>query len=247
MNIANRLDFLKQDRPIYGMINLLSLRLPFVDADTRSLPTQALVLQESTKSRMIVHAGELLVGVSSNSPAPSPSTPAFPDHFGTFSNLDSVILEYLQLLSPQVARDLVNFILSQSKSSPLPPTFPSSLYQNSNKLLDIPILEITLFGGLRYQDINHSISSLSSGSNLHSTAFFGTPTAQNFRNWALAGPKSIGSMNLQGPLLWARGALEITPVKESSLSNSAFEKVWNSSLGVSEDMVWNELSNLVVV
>lgn len=226
------------------MINLLSLRLPFLDSDTRSLPTQGLVLQESVKSRMIVHAGELLVGVSSNAPAPSPSTPSFPDHFGTFSNLDSVIFEYLQLLSPQVAVDLVNFVLAQSRPTTSPPSFPSSLYQNSNKLLSIPILEITIFGGLRYSDIDHSISSLSSGSNLHSNAFFGTPTAQEFRNWALAGPRLTGGTTLQGPILWSRGALEVTPVKEASLVNLGFEKVWSSSIGVTEDTVWNEISNL---
>lgn len=193
---------------------------------------------------MTIHAGELLLGASSGVSTSSPSQTSFPDHFASYQDIESVLFEYLNLLTPTVANNLVNFVLSQSTTNSLPPTINSQLYLNSNKLLLIPILEISLFGGLQYSDIDHSISSLTISSPLNdsNSIFFGTATAQLFRTWALNGPKLSSGSILQSPIRWSRGAFEVNPVVEGSLENVAFEGVWNGSSNLTEGEIWQELS-----
>ena len=102
-------------RPTYGIVNLLHLRLPFVDSDTRrDLPKQGVILNESNKSRYSFHAGELL-----DISATTPSSPSLPDRFGVIDHLDHVVLAYLTLLDRSLAKTLVEFVLGSGSDRPI--------------------------------------------------------------------------------------------------------------------------------
>lgn len=223
----------------------MGLRLPFLDSDPRiHLPKQALVLNEDTKSRVSLHAGELLVGACSGPPT-SPSSSSLPDHFGTFTHVEGVILDYLNLIPASLAKELVAFVLSQPTTPPLP---SSALYQLSDKLLSLPLLEIQIWGGVRYTDIDHTLSSLASSNSTQ--LFFGSSHGNDLRQWAIAG--STTSQNGQtGGIDWSLSSLEGNIVVDKTLRNKTFLRVWNETLlpvggaaGITQEQVWSSLTGI---
>lgn len=228
---------------MYGILDILGLRLPFLDSDPRPyLSKQAIVLNEDTKSRVSVHAGELLVGASSGPPT-SPSSSSLPDHFGTFTHIETVILDYLNLIPASLAKELVAFVLSQPTSPPLP---SSALYQNSNQLLSLPLFEMQIWGGVRYTDIDHSVSSLASSNSTQ--LFFGSSHGNQFRQWAIEGGATVQTGQVGG-IDWSLNSLEVDIVVDKTLRNQTFLRIWNETLlggavGITQEQVWSSLTRI---
>ncbi|ORY78832.1 hypothetical protein BCR35DRAFT_304821 [Leucosporidium creatinivorum] len=199
------------DRPLYGILNLLNLRLPFASTDNRtSLPSQAITLSSDAKARCTLHGGETLVGALAGSPSASSSSSSA-DQFGTFANLDHVLLAYLNLLTAEQATELASFVLS---STAAPPNSTSSL------LGSLPIFEVQLWGGLSSSaypsSVASTVSSLSTTS-AGSTLLFGTSAGTTFRSWAT---------NMTSEVRWALSA-EQTEAQVVDVGTSAsLGKVW---------------------
>ncbi|GAA5935751.1 hypothetical protein JCM1841_004121 [Sporobolomyces salmonicolor] len=227
------------DRPLYGLLNLLNLRLPFSSADSRSsLPQQALVISNEGSLRVSVHAGELLAAGAVASATTSPTAPATLERFGLLSNLDHVLLDYLTLLDISTAQLLVAHVLSSPSG---PPAATSALSQATNALASLPMLEVQLWGGLRYTEIAHVRSGLS-GSNGRAL-FFGSDDGDRFRTWAISGPASSSGNAGVGEIEWTLDAQETEAAPDISVSGSApFEKVWASAATGTATSVWSALS-----
>ncbi|GAA6057505.1 hypothetical protein JCM3770_000592 [Rhodotorula araucariae] len=219
------------DRPLYGVLNLLQLHLPFPSSDSRGpLPQQSLVLlSDPVASRVTVHAGELLAAgplvVAASSPSPSPTL----EQFGLLSRLDHVLLDILTSVPVSTATDLVNYLLSAPSGPPSASAYPSLL---SGAL---PLVEVQLWGGLRYDDIDLARSSLvvPNGNNL----FFGSREGVDFRSWALQSTQ-------RGRVEWVLSAEQADAVLDDGGGNLALEDVWerarNGSLKTA-GKVWTAL------
>ncbi|GAA5914623.1 hypothetical protein JCM8208_002094 [Rhodotorula glutinis] len=213
---------LDSDRPLYGVLNLLHLRLPFPSSDKRSsLPQQSLVLKSgAVADRLTVHAGELLVAGPLAAAPTSPSLPATPERFGLLSRLDHVLLDFLLALHVATANDLVDYVVSSPSSPPSPSTHPS-LLDNS-----LPLLEIQLWGGLQYADIDFSRSSLAASSSSSSSSstglFFGSGAGDTWRSWALSNTQHASLSRVE----WVDAAESEEVVVDQGRGGSAFEGVW---------------------
>ncbi|GAA5892277.1 hypothetical protein JCM5296_003224 [Sporobolomyces johnsonii] len=226
------------DRPLYGLLNLLSLRLPFSSSDSRSsLPQQALIISTEDSSRVSVHAGELLAAGAIASATTSPTAPATLERFGLLSNLDHVLLDYLTLLDTSTAQLLVAYVLSSPSG---PPAATSALSQATNSLASLPMLEVQLWGGLRYSEISHVRSGLSSSDG--SALFFGSDDGDSFRTWAISGTTSSGNAGV-GEIEWTLDAQEAEVAPDTSEAGStAFQKVWASAATAgTASSVWSAL------
>ncbi|GAA5864508.1 hypothetical protein JCM1840_000524 [Sporobolomyces johnsonii] len=231
------------DRPLYGLLNLLSLRLPFSSSDSRSsLPQQALVISTEDSSRVSVHAGELLAAGAIASATTSPTAPATLERFGLLSNLDHVLLDYLTLLDTATAQLLIAYVLSSPSG---PPAATSALSQATNSLASLPMLEVQLWGGLRYSEISLVRSGLSSSDG--SALFFGSDDGDSFRTWAISGTTtttttSSGNAGV-GEIEWTLDAQEAEVAPDTSVAGStAFQKVWASAATAgTASSVWSAL------
>ncbi|GAA6007514.1 hypothetical protein JCM10207_006371 [Rhodosporidiobolus poonsookiae] len=240
-------------RPIYGVVNLLNLRLPFPSSDTRSsLPQQALVLSASdtaVASRLTVHAGELL---AAGAPAAAPSSPSAEANIELFglldpsasSAMDHVLLSYLSLFpSVSSAQALVSYVLSTPTS---PPNSTSSAALAAVDLSALPVLETQLWGGLSYSSISRVRSGLT-GPPPGETLFFGSSAGDAMRSWALSAPSEGEAV---GAIDWAETAESQGVVSDTSVGgNEAFEEVWSAaaSKGQSGARVWSALESAGVV
>lgn len=222
-----------QDRPLYGLLNILSLRLPFPPSSP--LSTQGLIVSSINKDRMTLHAGETLVARSDLVDPTTPSSPILPERYGTLERFDHVILEYLRLMTPALARAIISFVLDQSPSNPTPPTTTSEVYLLSQGFSILPMMEVQIWGGLRRSNIDHVVSSLSTTSQ---SMFFGSSLGVQLRTWALGGNASI-------PIRWTLDALQEKVVMDLSLSTStSFGSIWlgvSNTSSTSPTSVWNQL------
>ncbi|GAA6035803.1 hypothetical protein JCM8097_005714 [Rhodosporidiobolus ruineniae] len=240
------------NRPIYGILNLLHLRLPFPSSDSRSsLPQQSLVLRSpstssSLSSRLTLHAGELLsAGALVSSYPSSPSAATSIEHFGLLSSavsaIDHILLDYLSLLSISIAQALVAYVLSGSSAPPSAASTDAAgkaLWAASEQLAGLPVMEVQLWGGLAASEIDFARSGLSyppsssSSSSAPSTLFFGSTPGGSFRTWA----SSAGLSRVE----WALSAEEVEVATDDAGSEVAFDKVW-SSPGKTAQRVWAQL------
>ncbi|KPV72209.1 uncharacterized protein RHOBADRAFT_56028 [Rhodotorula graminis WP1] len=211
------------NRPLYGVLNLLKLRLPFPSSDKRSsLPQQSLVLKSSAVTdRVTVHASELLAAGPLAAAPTSPSLPVTPERFGLLSRLDHVLLDLLNTVSTAIANDLVDYVLSSPSGPPSPSTCPS-LLDNS-----LPLLEVQLWGGLQYDDADLARSSLVAGSASSSSAaatslFFGSSAGDAWRSWALSNTQHASLSRVE----WADAAERGDVVVDQGRGGTAFEGVW---------------------
>lgn len=192
---------------------------------------------------MSLHAGELLVGEIAGISTTS-STPSLPDRFGTFERLDHVLLDYLSLLSTELAQELVAFVLGQPPI-PVPPLPSSALYQASNGLASLPILEFALWGGLRYANVDYAVSGLTLPGD-DSALFFGSSAGDQFRTWALEGPLGTASQSAIQWSLTASGAAALGDGTLVLATTSTLGRVWsaagNGSMAGAE--VWSELGGV---
>jgi len=209
-------------RPTYGILNVLNLRLPFADS-RQGLVVQASQLTKPVGPRAVLKAGEQLVGLArASASSPRPNTPisasnADPREYGTLLHLNHVALAYLQSFpTAALAATTAQFIMSSPR---LPPSNDSSLFLDTNSLLDIPIIEVSVFGQLLPADMDLFYSDFTGP---QGQLFFGTQRGDVFRTWALNDSSDT--------LLWSTEAIARTVIREARERYSVFEDVWQATL-----------------
>jgi hypothetical protein len=200
------------NRPLYGNLDIMRLRLPFPDSET-GVAKQAVVLQNAVSPRVVLLRANMGLSNLTSTPNP-PQTTSFdtnPRHLGTLDHFNHVILDYLSSIPDvNVAIALVQYILT---SPTLPPTNNTLLFNSLNSL---PPLELAVFGSVTSADL---ASSQSSFSNPDGSLFFGSDQALALREWALNG--------VDVPIVWADSATSPLVVHDTDFSNTNFASVWN--------------------
>ncbi|KAJ3490581.1 hypothetical protein NLI96_g1350 [Meripilus lineatus] len=210
------------NRPIYGVLDLLRLRLPFVDTRT-GLAKQAAVLTRKVLPRTVVYSGEVLSALpGNNNPVSVTNSTIDPRQFGTLSastfNFNHVLLKYLSSMDVTVAISLVSFILSlQSVPTPVPPVSTTSFFQS---IPSLPALEVAVFGTVLPTDVSATYSSFSRPDG--TTLFMGTDESVAVRDWSLVAVPS-------GSVVWAELATSPEVVRDTSFTDVAFNSVFTQT------------------
>lgn len=194
------------DRPIYGVLDLVQLRLPFQDS-RQNVAKQAVALNRDTRSRVAVRNGEMLSALPGKA-MPSNTTNPY-QQYGTLNYFDHVMLDYLTSMDVTLAQALVRFVLNNSV---VPPSNTSNLL--FDELSKIPILEVAVFGTINPSNIKTTYSSLSVLSS-NSTLFFGSPQSTTLRNWAITAGSSV---------VWTELATSPLVVRDASFTNDYFNQ-----------------------
>ena len=199
-------------RPVYGVVDILGMRLPFPDS-RQGVGLQAAAISQDAKVRAIVYSGEILSALPGATGLPSlTSSSTDPREFGTLEFMDHVLLNYFSSISnTTLTNELVSFVLS---SSPSPPSNTSDLGL-AIASGSLPIIEFALFGAVKPQDIANTVTSFSTPSG---GLFFGSSEGETFREWAL--------VNTSAQIAWTQQALSAQVVREGSQTDSDFESVW---------------------
>ncbi|KDQ63650.1 hypothetical protein JAAARDRAFT_53842 [Jaapia argillacea MUCL 33604] len=197
------------DRPIYGVLDVLRLRLPFSDARSGAAK-QAAVLSRAVSPRAIVYSGEVVSGLpGASNPPPITASTVDPRQYGTMNHLNHVLLNYLSSIgNVSTATALVEYILN---SSAVPPSNTSALFTSMSSL---PALEVAIFGTITPADLSGVLSSFSTPS---STLFFGSDQASALRTWAISASQTIS---------WTELSTSPEVVHDSSFDDSTFNSVW---------------------
>jgi hypothetical protein len=218
---ANFNDSCFADRPIYGVLNILHLRLPFRDSQTG--PKQAVILSRAASSRVVVYNGEVLSGLPTSDTSSIPTTN--PLQFGTLDNINHVLLNFFEAIPDiNVATQLVDYVLSYPV---IPPLNNTLLGQSLNT---IPTLEVAVFGSVTPPDVMGVVSSFTT---LSGSLFFGTDQSLAVRDWAMVAA--------QKGVTWTEFANSPTIVDDDSLTDSAFDEVWSPAY-----LYFHSASNAIV-
>jgi hypothetical protein len=199
------------DRPVYGVLDVLRLRLPFVDSYLGS-PKQAAVVKRDVATRAVIYSNRLLSDLPSN-PTPQHLTMVQTDarQYGTLNQMNHVILNFLSSIPDvNVAIALVQYLLS---SPSVPPANSSILLES---IESIPVLEVAIFGSVTPSDISSSVSSFSTPSG---ALFFGSDQALALRQWAINATSSS--------VAWSEFATSAQVVYDTSFTDSTFNTVWD--------------------
>lgn len=202
------------DRPIYGVLDVLRLRLPFNDGPGAR---QAAVLRRDTSPRILVHSGEVVSSHpnTSNTTTLTP-TQLDPREYGTLGQYNHVVLNYLSSIpDTNVAMALVDYVLNSVSHPAVPPNDSSILFHS---IAAIPVLEVAVFGSIGPSDITSTVSAFTTFSG---SLFFGSDQGGIFRNWAISG-RQVG-------IAWAESALSPLVVQDKSFSDTAFNETWNAT------------------
>ncbi|KAL0579097.1 hypothetical protein V5O48_002880 [Marasmius crinis-equi] len=200
-------------RPIYGVLDVLRLRLPFIDSRTGTAKSAA-VLRREAYPRAVLHSGELL----SSFPLSSNSTPFIlnPRDHGTVNNVNHIILNYLTSITDiNLAISLVKFIM-QAVNRDAPPASDSDVVKS---LSSIPPIEVAIFGTVAASDVSSVVSSFSTPSG---SMFFGSPEAQVMRQWSISALSG-------GSVQWAENALSNEFARDATFDDSIFNEVWKAA------------------
>jgi hypothetical protein len=209
------------DRPIYGVLNILHLRLPFQDSQTSA--KQAAVLSRDASSRVVVYKGEVLSGSTNSNTSSIPTTD--PRQFGTLHHMSHVLLDFFEAIPDiNVATQLVEYVLSYSVT---PPSNDTLLGQSLNT---IPTLEVAVFGSVTPPDVTGVVSSFTTASG---DLFFGTSQSLAVRDWAIVAARAS--------VTWTEFANSPKVVDDSSLTDDDFNSVWNPAY-----LFFHSSSNAVV-
>lgn len=200
------------DRPVYGVLDILQLRLPFVDLRT-GVAKQAALLTRDASVRAVVYSGEV---VSALPGASSPGTPSTdPRQYGTLNHMAHVLLRYLKSIPDLgVAQELVRFILTVPALPPDNGAYPTLF----SSLSTLPVLEVAVFGTVNPSDIASTVSSYSDPRN---SLFFGTDASLAVRDWAI-----VATGN---GLEWADLATAKNVVLDNSFDNVNFNVIFDES------------------
>lgn len=212
------------DRPIYGVLDVLRLRVPFSDP-RQGVPRQAAVIKRDVAPRVLLHSGAIL------SPLPGPSNVTTitsqltdPRQYGTLGQSNHVLLQYLSSIPDvNVAIALVSYVLSSASIQATPPTNTSVLFQSLDM---IPIMEVVVFGSIIPPDVTSVISSFTTFSG---SLFFGSTQGTALRNWALTG--------CMDSIAWAEDVLSPLIVRDNDFSDPIFNQTWTAASIALQDNV----------
>jgi hypothetical protein len=195
------------DRPIYGVLNILHLRLPFQGSQTSA--KQAAILSRDASSRVVVYNGEVLSGLTNSNSSSIPTTD--PRQFGTLHHMSHVLLDFFEAIPDiNVATQLVDYVLSY------PVTPPSNDTLLGQFLNTIPTLEVAVFGSLTPTDVTGVVSSFVTPSG---DLFFGTSQSLTLRDWAIVAARAS--------VTWTEFATSSKVVDDNSFTDDNFNAVWD--------------------
>lgn len=200
-------------RPVYGVLDVMRLRLPFLDK-TDQAPLQAAVLSADASSRVLIRPGTVLSLFPSVDSAEAPASAVRQRSYGTLKYMNHVLLAWLKSLPLGQAGAIATFVANSSPTSAPPTTL------NATTLASIPGMEVALFGTVGPTDIDHSISSYATPSG---SLFFGSQTGTVFREWAANAATSSTSV------VWTDLATSAKVVKETVADDSTFDAVWQGA------------------
>ncbi|BGP15444.1 hypothetical protein JCM10213_005055 [Rhodosporidiobolus nylandii] len=158
--------------------------------------------------------------------------------------MDHVLFDYLSLVAVPVAQALVAYVLSGS-SSPPNASSAGELFA-AVQAAEVPSMEVALWGGMSFGDIDFARSGLSSPPNSSSTpsSFFGSVAGDAFRAWALTPSSASPALSR---IEWVDSAEDAAVAGDTNVGgNAAFEKVW-SAPGGSASRAWAQLKSAGVV
>ncbi|KAG9017508.1 hypothetical protein FRB90_001017 [Tulasnella sp. 427] len=201
-------------RPVYGVLDVMRLRMPFVDK-TDQAPLQAAVLSTVASSRALIRPGTVLSLFPSVDSVDSPTSATRQKSYGTLKYLNHVLLAWLKSLPLTEASAIATFVATAS------PTSAPPLSLNTTTLTSIPGIEVALFGTIGPTDIDHSVSNFATPSG---SLFFGSKTGSVFREWAASTATSATS------IIWADSSASAKVVKEMVKDDSTFDAVWQGAL-----------------
>jgi hypothetical protein len=194
------------NRPVYGVLNILRLRLPFPDSPTRA--KQAAILSRDASSRVVVYK-EVLSGLTNSNTSSIPTTD--PRQIGTLHHMNHVVLDFFKAIpNIDVATQLVDYVLSDPVT---PPSNDTLLGQSLNT---IPTLEVAIFGSVTPPDVVGVVSSFTTPSG---DLFFGTNQSLAVRDWGIVAARAS--------VTWTEFANSTEVVDDDSFSDNAFNEVWN--------------------
>lgn len=197
--------------PAYGVLNVLRLRLPFLDSQSNTAK-QGIVLNSDVAPRAILAVGEALAAL----PGPinstrSQATAVDPRNYGTTAYASHIILQYLSSVSVNVANAIIYHVLNSSATPPPPNSASeSALFP----LESIPTLEVAIFGNIETSDVDSYVSSFTSSSG---SLFFGSDDGSSFRSRAIGRGDRIA---------WTENATSPEVVYDNTLSDSVFNQTW---------------------
>jgi hypothetical protein len=201
-----------QDRPVYGVLDVLRMRLPFRDDMTDFVP-QAVVLSRDAQSRLVLSVGKGFSG-QFNGTISLASSQLDPQQYGTLNFFDHVVLQYLTSISDiNVSNALIKFVLNSTTPS-TPPNISSTLYR---ALATLPVIEFAVFGDVTPSDFTSTVSPFTTRSG---ALFFGSEDGTALRNW------TIGSAHI--PVVWSENATSPLVVRDTSLGDSFITQTWNA-------------------
>ena len=218
-----------QDRPVYGVLDVLRLRLPFLDSQTGTVK-QAVVLTRDANPRVVLYNG-LMFSTPLNGTYTVTSSQLDARQYGTLNLCDHVILQYLTSM-PDVntANALASFVLSAATNT-TPPDSSSLLFQS---LKSIPFLAVAVFGDVGPPDLTSTAASFTASDD---SLLFGSVDGTALRNWTI---DTIG-----GPVVWTQNATSPLVVRDNSLGNTAISETWNAiSIAISNNIPGIGLSNI---
>ncbi|KAI9460983.1 hypothetical protein BJY52DRAFT_243011 [Lactarius psammicola] len=196
------------DRPVYGVLDILHLRLPFRDSQTGTAK-QAAILSRDTTPRVVIYNGEALSSLPNSNVSSIPTTD--PRRFGTLNHINHILLDFFQAIPDlNVAIQFVNYVLS---SAVTPPPSDTLLGQSLDV---IPTLEVAIFGSVTPPDVKGVVSSFATPSG---GLFFGSDDSLAVRDWAMVGA--------QTSVTWTEFANSPEIVNDNSFTDNAFNSVWN--------------------
>jgi len=209
-------------RPVYGMLDILRLRLPF--ADSRSnVARQAVALHSDVGPRAIVYSGEVLSAFPGTPNISSQGISLDPNTYGTLNHLNHVVLQFLSSMPTDIASAVVDFVLSNSTT---PPTSPSILTSTT-----IPVLEVAVFGTIAKTDLDFVASGLADAAG---SLVFGSSEGETLRDWAIP---------ITGNLVWTE-FFNSSLVVHDTFTSAVFNQTWAATAAALANHVTVGVSNI---
>jgi len=194
------------NRPVYGVLDILRLRLPFADSRL-NVARQAVALQPDVQPRAVIYSGEILSAFPGTPNISSQGISLDPNTYGTLNHFNHVVLQFLSAMPTFVASAVVDFVLSNSTVPP--PT--SNVLANT----PIPALEVAVFGTLDKADLNFVTSGFADSAG---GLVFGSSDGNTLRQWAIP---------LTSNLLWTQFSNSSLVVHDTSFTDATFNQIWS--------------------
>lgn len=198
--------------PAYGILDLLRLRLPFLDS-LGETARQGIILNPDVAPRAILALGEVLSALPGSINATRDfAADVDPRNYGTPTYASHILLQYLSSMSINTANAVISHVLDTQ--SPGPPTPDSAADSDLFPLESLPILEVAVFGNIEASDTSSYVSSFTTSSG---SLFFGSSDGSAFRTWAIG---------RGGQIAWAENATSPEVVHDESFSDYVFNSTW---------------------